>query len=117
MTLRDIQFLVVGIVIPLLVALIGREPLAKWLASGYKREETALSALIDLVKEAVAGWRESTASIAILSAVVEKHDVGSLMRDTEMQKLMEKQWTRLQGVEDRVSLLVTFLAEGAEGGG
>jgi hypothetical protein len=116
MTLRDIQFLVVGIVIPLLIALIGKEPLGKWLTSGYKREETALSAIIELVRESVAGWRESTSSIALLIAAVEKHDIGSLTRDNAMQKLLEKQWTRLQGVEDRVSLLVTILAEGSEGG-
>jgi hypothetical protein len=68
-----LTFVVGGVIVPLIVALFGKEPLRKWLLSGVERETTAQSAIIELARDAIRGWREETKAVTRLTDAVQGH--------------------------------------------
>lgn len=108
---------VVGVIVPVLVALFGREPIGKLLLGRERREDTALSALICLATESVAGWRESNVAVMQLSeSMRERNNDNVAYRDRSTAErgnifaTMEQMNGRLKNVEGLLGDLVRLLA-------
>lgn len=118
MELEIIGAFVVGAIIPLIAAVFGREPIGKLLLGKEKREDTALSALIDLAKEGIAGWRESNTAVMALSETMRQHQMQT---DRSHRKMIEDGGDiaqaiysmngRLEQMDERLSTLIRFLGE------
>lgn len=118
MTITTVGAFVVGVIIPLIVALLGKESVGKWLMGKQQREDTALSALISLAQESIAGWRESNVAVVNLSSSMSDHSERSerMMGEatngiTELKAVMDRSSGRLGRMEERLSALVVLLGE------
>lgn len=105
------QAFIAGVVIPLLIALFGREPIGKMLLGKEKREDTALGALVELARESVSGWRESNAAVIRLSDALGKLDdeFGDRMQVVSMN--LQGQDGHLKSIDSKLDTLIRILAE------
>ena len=118
MTTETIGAFVVGVIIPLIAALLGRESLGKWLMGKQKREDTALAALISLAQESIAGWRESNVAVLNLSSSMREHSDRSDRRLDEASNdrkritdVVGDSSERLGRMEEKLNVLVVLLGE------
>lgn len=115
MDIDTITAFIAGVAIPAFIVLFGREALGKWLLAGQVRENTALDALIEIVKESIAGWRESSSAITRLVTALEVNQVDANQSRHHIQETMEKQYKLLHTVEGRLSALLLILSETTNG--
>jgi hypothetical protein len=71
-----------GVLVSVLTALLGKEALGRWLLSGQMRETTAQGAIIELARDAIAGWREASMAVGGMTQILKEHDrsMGVLLR-------------------------------------
>lgn len=110
-----------GFIVPIIVALFGREALGKLLLGKQRREDTALTAILDLVTKSVDGWREATAANMALSGVMERsnalmanHDrsLGQALTDFDrvMERSAEAANNSFTEMNQKLDTLITILA-------
>lgn len=121
-TVQMIGAFVVGVIIPLVMALLGKESLGKWLVGKQQREDTALSALISLAQESISGWRESNVAVLNLSSSMREHSEHSDRRLSDatnerdsIKQAIDKSSERLTLMESRLSTLVQLLGDAPNG--
>lgn len=104
---------VVGVIVPLIIAIFGRESVGKLLLGRERREDTALSALIELTKESIAGWRESNIAVMNLSETMGRHSDSSEQRGKQivesqgdMASFLHNMNSRLDDFNYRLGVLI-----------
>jgi len=108
----DVQMIVAfvaGILIPLFIALFGKEALGRWLLASQTREATALEALIGITQGAVAGWRESSNTMAQLVASLEMYKADTDQDRSRIFDMLQVQTEALRQIENRLISLVAIL--------
>jgi len=110
MDVNIIAAFVAGVIIPLIIAVLGKEPLGRLLSARQDRESTALSALIHLAQESIAGWRESNSAVMALSTGLDAYKTDTSASDTRIYAAIMNQGRILGSVESRVTALVSILA-------
>ena len=103
-----------GVVVSVLTALLGRESLGKWLLSGQMRETTAQTAIIELAREAIGGWREESTAVVRLTDMVQGHDRGTAGQYEDLRDRSARQEKRLEELGDKLATLITILAQQRE---
>lgn len=121
-TVPNLVAFVSGVLIPMIVVLFGRESIGKLLLGKQHREDTALTVVLDLVKESVAGWREATAANMALTGVVERinvlmetHDKSLDAALLEYRRVITHSNTRasesFRSLHDKLDALINILAD------
>jgi len=110
MTVEVWQAFVIGVLIPLVGAIGGKDLLRRWLVSGQEREMTAQTAIIELAKDAIGGWHESTKAVTRLTDAIQTHGKESGLYYQSLKESTESQDERLVSIESNISSLVNILA-------
>jgi hypothetical protein len=114
MNIGNVEAFVIGIVIPLIVVLLGRESIGKMLLGKARREDTALSALIGIVQESLQGWKESNAAVMRLSTDVGRHNTKFEQHSAELTETLREQSARIVGVDDKITTLIKLMASSGD---
>lgn len=117
MNIDNIVAFATGVLIPVIMLLFGKEAVGKMLLSKQQREDTALSALISIVQEAIAGWRESNVAVIQMSESIRdyseqyaKHSVQSSDERKDLGAVMQSMNVRLDNFDIKLGMLVKVLA-------
>ena len=109
MTLEVWQAFVIGLLIPLIGAIGAKDLLRRWLFSGQERETSAQAAIIELARDAISGWHESTKAVTQLSNAVQAQGKDQQLYYRSLKECSESQDQRLDGIESKLGSLVTIL--------